>query len=411
MRKKLAGALSVTMAVGAMVVAQVTLNLSNASAAASAPYSWGNVRLDAGGFVDGIVFNPAEKNLIYARTDIGGAYRWNQSRPELDPAAGLGGQGQLGLERRAQHRHRPGRHHRVYAAVGMYTNCWDPNNGAILRSSDQGNTWQAPTLPFKNGGNMPGRGMGERLAVDPQQQQRRLLRRRGRQRACGAAPTTARPGPRSPPSRTPATTSRTRRHQRLPEQTRARVGDLRQGQRYGRRPATTASTSAWRTRRTRSTAPPTAAPPGSGSPASPPATWPTRAWSMAGTLYIATSDTGGPYDGGYRRGLEVPDTATGAWTNITPPTPGGGSNWYGYSGLTIDRQKPGTLMVATQISWWPDAIFFRSTDGGATWTRIWDFGTATRAVPTATPWTSSVARGWTSTPTRRRRSRRRSWAG
>jgi hypothetical protein len=30
-------------------------------------------------------------------------------------------------------------------------------------------------------------------------------------------------------------------------------------------------------------------------------------------------------------------------------------------------------MVATQISWWPDAIFFRSTDYGATWTRIWDF--------------------------------------
>jgi photosystem II stability/assembly factor-like uncharacterized protein len=31
-------------------------------------------------------------------------------------------------------------------------------------------------------------------------------------------------------------------------------------------------------------------------------------------------------------------------------------------------------MVGTQISWWPDAIFFRSTDGGATWTRVWDWG-------------------------------------
>ncbi len=30
-------------------------------------------------------------------------------------------------------------------------------------------------------------------------------------------------------------------------------------------------------------------------------------------------------------------------------------------------------MVATQVSWWPDAIFFRSTDSGATWTRMWDF--------------------------------------
>ena len=31
-------------------------------------------------------------------------------------------------------------------------------------------------------------------------------------------------------------------------------------------------------------------------------------------------------------------------------------------------------MVATQISWWPDVIFFRSTDAGATWTRAWDWG-------------------------------------
>src|SRR5436190_610885 len=53
------------------------------------------------------------------------------------------------------------------AAADLYTNDWDPNNGAILRSSDKGNTWQVTTLPFKNGGNMPGRGAGERLAVDP----------------------------------------------------------------------------------------------------------------------------------------------------------------------------------------------------------------------------------------------------
>ena len=36
----------------------------------------------------------------------------------------------------------PVRPNRVYAAVGMYTNSWDPNNGAILRSTDKGATWQ-----------------------------------------------------------------------------------------------------------------------------------------------------------------------------------------------------------------------------------------------------------------------------
>lgn len=43
----------------------------------------------------------------------------------------------------------------------MYTNSWDPNNGHILASQDYGKTFTAYALPFKVGGNMPGRGVGE----------------------------------------------------------------------------------------------------------------------------------------------------------------------------------------------------------------------------------------------------------
>lgn len=50
---------------------------------------------------------------------------------------------------------------RLYLAVGMYTNEFDPDNGSILRSIDQGTTWSETKLPFKVGGNMPGRGIGE----------------------------------------------------------------------------------------------------------------------------------------------------------------------------------------------------------------------------------------------------------
>jgi xyloglucan-specific exo-beta-1,4-glucanase len=50
---------------------------------------------------------------------------------------------------------------RLYIAVGMYSNEWDPNPGSILRSLDQGKTWLESPLPFKVGGNMPGRGIGE----------------------------------------------------------------------------------------------------------------------------------------------------------------------------------------------------------------------------------------------------------
>ncbi|EEB98290.1 hypothetical protein MPER_02229, partial [Moniliophthora perniciosa FA553] len=56
---------------------------------------------------------------------------------------------------------------RLYMAVGLYTNHWDPNPGRILISDNYGGSFTQVQLPFKVGGNMPGRGMGERLAIDP----------------------------------------------------------------------------------------------------------------------------------------------------------------------------------------------------------------------------------------------------
>ena len=44
-------------------------------------------------------------------------------------------------------------------ATGMYTNSWDPNNGQILVSGNRGASFNVTKLPFKVGGNMPGRGM------------------------------------------------------------------------------------------------------------------------------------------------------------------------------------------------------------------------------------------------------------
>src|SRR5207245_1883534 len=61
----------------------------------------------------------------------------------------------------------PGDPDRLSLAVGTYTNSWTSMNGVILRSTDQGKTFQQTSMPFKMGGNMPGRGMGERLMIDP----------------------------------------------------------------------------------------------------------------------------------------------------------------------------------------------------------------------------------------------------
>src|SRR2546426_4338488 len=57
----------------------------SAQAKLSQTYTWRNVTINGGGYVPGIVFNTTEPNLIYARTDIGGAYRWDESSQRWVP--------------------------------------------------------------------------------------------------------------------------------------------------------------------------------------------------------------------------------------------------------------------------------------------------------------------------------------
>src|SRR5258705_11633195 len=45
-----------------------------ASSQNTKPYIWRNVKIGGGGFVSGVTFHPTEPNLVYARTDVGGAY-------------------------------------------------------------------------------------------------------------------------------------------------------------------------------------------------------------------------------------------------------------------------------------------------------------------------------------------------
>ncbi|MFJ5833769.1 cellulose binding domain-containing protein [Streptomyces sp. NPDC093089] len=341
------------------------------TAATSTSYSWKNVRIDGGGFVPGIVFNRTEKNLVYARTDIGGAYRWNQSSATWTPLLDSvdwdhwGHTGVVGLASDAVDPNR------VYAAVGTYTNDWDPGNGAVLRSADRGATWQRADLPFKLGGNMPGRGMGERLAVDPHKNSVLYLGApsgNGLWRSTDSGATWAKVTSFTNPGsyrQDPADTSGYNSDQQgvvwvtFDESTGtagtatrtiyAGVGDKDN--------AVYRSTDAG-------------------------ATWsrlpgqPTGYLAHKGVLdaanghlYLAYSDRAGPYDGG-RGQVWRYATATGAWKDISPVAEADTS--YGFSGLTVDRQRPGTVMVSGYSSWYPDTQIFRTTDGGATWTRAWD---------------------------------------
>jgi hypothetical protein len=131
-----------------------------------APYNWKSVQIVGGGFVDGIIFHPTAKNVRYARTDMGGAYRWDAAAHRWQPILdwvpyvdrNLMGVASIAVD--------PSDPNRVYLACGTYTNANTPN-GAILRSDDRGHTFQRTDVPFKFGGNEDGRGNGERLDVDP----------------------------------------------------------------------------------------------------------------------------------------------------------------------------------------------------------------------------------------------------
>lgn len=128
--------------------------------------NWGNVAIGGGGYITGIVYSDTEEGLRYARTDIGGAYRWSsrdtQWVPITDHFGGVNGDdwNLIGIESIATDPVEP---NRVYAACGTYSS----SNGAIIASEDYGETWTQVDMPFFMGGNMSGRGTGERMMVNP----------------------------------------------------------------------------------------------------------------------------------------------------------------------------------------------------------------------------------------------------
>jgi len=128
--------------------------------------SWTSVKWGGGGYVTGIVYHPGTANVAYARTDIGGAYRWNPAASSWTPITDGVGFGAAesthhGVESIAID---PTNDQRVYMATGMTLG---NGNGRLYISSNRGSSWTWVNLPFPVGGNDSGRAMGERLKADP----------------------------------------------------------------------------------------------------------------------------------------------------------------------------------------------------------------------------------------------------
>ncbi|MBQ8823029.1 MAG: endoglucanase [Lachnospiraceae bacterium] len=125
-------------------------------------YEYKNAPIPGGGYVTGIMYHPKKKDVLYARTDIGGTYRFDFEKnrwksliehvtgehlEETYPIA-------LGLDESHPER--------LYIASGI----WKKGVGVLSVSEDYGETFTYEMIPTTVHGNQSGRGVGYRLVVD-----------------------------------------------------------------------------------------------------------------------------------------------------------------------------------------------------------------------------------------------------
>jgi photosystem II stability/assembly factor-like uncharacterized protein len=143
------------------------------AAEAVVEYAWKPMTIGGGGWVTGLAISPAEKGLVYARTDVAGAYRWDAASGAWKaivtaaslPAGVLSYGNHGGVDSLVG---APGDARVAYLAFAATP--YGGGAGQIYRSSNRGDTWVATNFirhRVKMEPNGEGRQEGERLAVDP----------------------------------------------------------------------------------------------------------------------------------------------------------------------------------------------------------------------------------------------------
>lgn len=337
----------------------------------SVPYRWGSLAMGGGGYVTAVLPSTTERGLFYARTDVGGAYRWNSSTGrwvQLLDWVSEADVGLLGVESLALDPNNPSV---LYVLAG--TSYFSNGKTVVMRSTDYGATFARVTdvsTSFRVHGNGMGRGNGEKMQVDPGNS--KLLYVGSRDNGLFKS--------------TDAGASFTRLAS-LPVTTTPNgagisfvlidPGSVSGGaaqrifvgvSRYG-----AVGVNLYRSDDAGSTfTPVTGAPAGY---------MPQRAaLASDGNLFITYGNGAGPH--GHGSEPEPMDAgqvwkyqvSSGSWTNVTPA---GATN--AFSGVTIDPRNPQRVLVSTinaymaqgtlQDDRWGDQ-FFLSTDGGSRWTNV-----------------------------------------
>ncbi|MFE2693105.1 1,4-beta-glucanase [Streptomyces mirabilis] len=340
--------------------------------AATPSYRWRNAVIGGTGFITGVLFHPAVRGLAYARTDIGGAYRWDERAARWAPLTdhlGWDDWNLLGVESLAVD---PAHPDRLYLALGTYAQAW-AGNGAVLRSEDRGASWTRTDLNVKLGANEDGRGAGERLLVDPRDGATLWLGTRHD----GLLKSTDRGATWAGVSAFPAkANSAGQGITFLVAAGRAVYAG------WGDGDGTTGTANLYRTSdgTTWEAVP--------GQPSGTAAKVPLRAAydRLTRELYVTYGDAPGP--GGQSDGsVHKLRTATGKWTEVTPVKPGGttaggtahalssgggSADTFAYGGVATDARRAGTVVVSTNNRWADGDTVFRSTDGGRTWASLKD---------------------------------------
>jgi hypothetical protein len=327
---------------------------------AAPSYRWRNVVIGGTGFITGVLFHPSVRGLAYARTDIGGAYRWDDRAARWTPLTdhiGWDDWNLLGVEAIAVDPAHPGR---VYLALGTYAQSW-AGNGAVLRSEDRGATWTRTDLSVKLGANEDGRGTGERLLVDPRDSDTLWLGTRHD----GLLKSTDRGATWAAATGFPGTPSATGQGVTLLV---AAGRTLYAG--WGDSDGTSANLYRTNDGTTWEAVP--------GRPSGTAAKVPIRAAYDRYTreLYLTYANAPGP-NGQSDGSVHKLRTTSGKWSEVTPVKPGGttsdgSADTFAYGGVAVDARRPGTVVVSTNNRWAAIDTLYRTTDCGRTWTSLKD---------------------------------------
>ena len=363
----------------------------HASQPAAIPYRFSSVRIGGGGYVSGLLFHPSVRGLYYARTDVGGAYRWDPAHKRWQPLTDwitAKDENLFGIDSLAVD---PSDPQWLYLAAGMYTTP-QAGDAAILRSHDQGRSFQRVNLPFKLGGNELGRGNGERLAVDPNDGRVLFLGSRdaGLWRSADRGAHWTRvasfPAAATAPSASASNAWRTQ-----PIGIVFVAFDPASGRRGQPTPVVYVGVSTRQTSLFRSA---DGGRSWSAVPGQPVGLRPSHMHRASdGDYYLSYGDEPGPdtmNDGAIWRW----QPGSGRWTNITPIHGHGKPLGFGWGDVVVAPSDPRVLVASTHHRYTPHDLLFRSTDRGAHWTEVFAHSVFDRR---GAPWTVEHTPHWMTT--------------